>query len=64
MRTPLPSRIGVPDALRPESLTAQTVPAPVPESEVFTPEQIGHALAAPTPQAGHTAPSAANAPAR
>jgi PQQ-dependent dehydrogenase (methanol/ethanol family) len=41
---------------------AQTVPAPVPESEVFSPEQIGHALAAPTPQAGHTAPSAANAP--
>ena len=42
--------------------TAQTVPAPVPESEVFSPEQIGHALAAPTPQAGHTAPNAANAP--
>jgi PQQ-dependent dehydrogenase (methanol/ethanol family) len=41
---------------------AQTVPAAVPESEVFPPEQIGHALAAPTPQAGHTAPSAANAP--
>jgi PQQ-dependent dehydrogenase (methanol/ethanol family) len=34
----------------------------VPENEVFTREDIGHALAAPTPEAGHTAPSAANAP--
>jgi lanthanide-dependent methanol dehydrogenase len=42
--------------------TAQTVPAPVPQSEVFTREQIGHALAAPTPDAGRTAPSEANAP--
>ena len=41
---------------------AQTCRTPVPESEVFTREQIGHALAAPTPQAGHTAASAANAP--
>ncbi len=40
----------------------QTVPAPVPENEVFTREQIGHALSAPTPEAGHTAPSPANAP--
>ena len=39
------------------------VPAPVPADEVFSPEQIGHALSAPTPEAGHTAPSAANAPA-
>jgi PQQ-dependent dehydrogenase (methanol/ethanol family) len=41
---------------------SQTIPAPVPESEVFTREEIGHALAAPTPEAGHTAPSTANAP--
>jgi lanthanide-dependent methanol dehydrogenase len=41
---------------------AQTIPSPVPENEVFTREEIGHALAAPTPEAGHTAPSAANAP--
>jgi PQQ-dependent dehydrogenase (methanol/ethanol family) len=34
----------------------------VPENEVFTREDIGHALAAPTPEAGHTAPSTANAP--
>jgi lanthanide-dependent methanol dehydrogenase len=41
---------------------AQTVPAPVPQSDVFTRDQIGHALAAPTPDAGRTAPSEANAP--
>jgi len=41
---------------------AQTVPPPVAASEVFPPEQIGHALSAPTPQVGHTAPSEANAP--
>ncbi|MBV9913278.1 MAG: PQQ-dependent dehydrogenase, methanol/ethanol family [Sinobacteraceae bacterium] len=41
---------------------AQTVPAPVPASEVFTREQIGHALAEPTPDAGKAAPSAANSP--
>jgi PQQ-dependent dehydrogenase (methanol/ethanol family) len=41
---------------------AQTIPSSVPENEVFTREEIGHALAAPTPEAGHTAPSAANAP--
>ncbi len=34
---------------------AQTVPAPVPANEVFTREQIGHALSAPTPEAGRTA---------
>lgn len=46
----------------PIAVHAQTVPAPVPADEVFTREQIGHALAAPTPEAGHTAASAANAP--
>jgi PQQ-dependent dehydrogenase (methanol/ethanol family) len=48
--------------LIPCAAAAQTVPAPVPENEVFKREEIGHALAAPTPGAGHTAPSAANAP--
>ena len=48
--------------LLPFAATAQTIPPPVPASEVFPRESIGHALAAPTPQAGHTAPSAANAP--
>jgi PQQ-dependent dehydrogenase (methanol/ethanol family) len=42
---------------------SQTIPAPVPDNEVFTRAQIGHALAAPTPEAGKTAPSLANAPA-
>ncbi|HEY2683061.1 MAG TPA: PQQ-dependent dehydrogenase, methanol/ethanol family [Steroidobacteraceae bacterium] len=41
---------------------AQTMPAPVPDSEVFKREDIGHALAPPSPQTGHTAASAANAP--
>jgi len=36
------------------SVAAQTVPPPVPANEVFTREQIGHALAAPTPNAGRT----------
>ncbi|MBV9841808.1 MAG: PQQ-dependent dehydrogenase, methanol/ethanol family [Sphingomonadaceae bacterium] len=45
------------------ALMAQTLPAPVPANEVFTREQIGHALAVPTPQAGQTMPSAAGAPA-
>ncbi|MBV8784591.1 MAG: methanol/ethanol family PQQ-dependent dehydrogenase [Gammaproteobacteria bacterium] len=49
-------------ALLPAALCAQPVPPGVPAGEVFTPEQIGHALAAPTPQAGHAAPSEANAP--
>jgi len=62
MRTPL-HLVFVSTALCAAVAAAQTVPAPVPESEIFSPEQIGHALAAPTPQAGHTAPSAANAPA-
>ena len=57
----------LPPALAPLTLLAQiassqTVPAPVPASEVFSPEQVGHALAAPTPQAGRTAPNPANAP--
>jgi PQQ-dependent dehydrogenase (methanol/ethanol family) len=42
---------------------AQTIPSPVPENEVFKREDIGHALARPTPGAGHTQASAANAPA-
>src|SRR5580693_4585345 len=41
---------------------SQTVPAPVPENEVFKREDIGHSLAAPTPEAGRTAASSANAP--
>jgi PQQ-dependent dehydrogenase (methanol/ethanol family) len=61
MRTPLHVALAS-TALFAAAATAQTVPAPVPESEIFSPEQIGHALAQPTPQAGHTAPSAANAP--
>ena len=50
-------------SLTPVAALSQTIPAPVPESEVFTREQIGHALAAPTPEAGHIAPNVANAPA-
>jgi lanthanide-dependent methanol dehydrogenase len=49
--------------LVPLAVNAQTVPAPVPADAVFTREQIGHAIAEPTPQAGRTMPSAANAPA-
>jgi glucose dehydrogenase len=41
---------------------AQKVPAPVPPDEVFKREDIGHALTAPTPEAGRTAASAVNAP--
>jgi PQQ-dependent dehydrogenase (methanol/ethanol family) len=40
-----------------------TVPAPVPDNGVFTLKEIGHAIADPTPQAGRTMPSIANAPA-
>jgi lanthanide-dependent methanol dehydrogenase len=47
----------------PAAVFAQTIPSPVPENEVFSREEIGHALAAPTPEAGHTAPSIVNAPA-
>jgi len=61
MRTPLHLALAS-MALYAGFAAAQTVPAPVPESVVFSPEQIGHALAPPTPQVGHTAPSAANAP--
>jgi lanthanide-dependent methanol dehydrogenase len=42
---------------------AQTMPEAVPSSEVFPPELIGHALAAPTPDVGRVAASNANAPA-
>ena len=45
------------------ALRAQTVPAPVPDNGVFTLKEIGHAIADPTPQAGRTMPSTANAPA-
>lgn len=41
---------------------AQTVPPAVPADAVFTAAQIGHALAPPTPNAGRTEPSVANAP--
>ncbi len=41
---------------------SQTVPSPVPQDEVFSREEIGHALAAPTPEAGHIAANSANAP--
>ena len=49
-------------SLTPLVAISQVIPAPVPESEVFTREQIGHALAPPTPNVGKAAPSAANAP--
>jgi lanthanide-dependent methanol dehydrogenase len=49
--------------LAPLAAGAQNVPPPTPADEVLRADVIGHALAAPTPQAGHTAPSAANAPA-
>ncbi len=47
----------------PLAAVAQNVPDPVPASEVFTPAQIGHALAEPTPQAGKTNASLTDAPA-
>src|ERR1700683_869551 len=50
-------------SLVPAAVLAQSMPAPVPENEIFKREDIGHALAAPTPEAGHTAASAANSPA-
>jgi PQQ-dependent dehydrogenase (methanol/ethanol family) len=49
-------------SLVPVCAAAQTVPAPVPQEEVFSASQIGQALSEPTPDAGKTAPSAANAP--
>lgn len=42
--------------------SGQTMSAPVPADEIFTREQIGHAVSPPTPEAGKTAPSPANAP--
>jgi lanthanide-dependent methanol dehydrogenase len=50
-------------AIAPLAAFSQTIPSPVPDNEVFKREDIGHALAAPTPEAGHTAASAANSPA-
>ena len=47
----------------PAMLSAQQVPPPVPANEVFTREQIGRALAPPTPSAGRTNASLVNAPA-
>jgi lanthanide-dependent methanol dehydrogenase len=49
-------------ALTPLVAISQVIPAPVPQSEVFTREEIGHALAPPTPNVGKAAPSAVNAP--
>src|ERR1700723_874315 len=49
-------------SLTPLVAISQVIPAPVPESEVFTREEIGHALAPPTPSVGKAAPSAADAP--
>jgi lanthanide-dependent methanol dehydrogenase len=46
----------------PATAMPQTIPAPVPQNEVFSREEIGHALAAPTPDAGRTAASEADAP--
>jgi hypothetical protein len=48
--------------LGPCAAMSQTVPAPVSPDEVFTIEQIGHALSPPTPEAGHTDASRENAP--
>jgi len=50
-------------AAAPAALLAQTLPAPVPQNEVFTREQIGRALAPPTPGAGPTLANPAAAPA-
>jgi lanthanide-dependent methanol dehydrogenase len=55
----LPAAVG----LMPALVLAQSVPPAVPADAVFSREQIGHALAPPTPGIGRTAPSAANAPA-
>ena len=44
------------------SAAAQTIPAPVGKDEIFAADKIGRALSPPTPDAGHTAPSPANAP--
>jgi glucose dehydrogenase len=55
--------IMIPFAVGSLAAVAQKIPDPVPANEVFTREEIGRALAAPTPEAGHTAASLANAPA-
>ncbi len=55
-------RIAVLLSFAPLVVFSQTIPTPVPENEVFKREDIGHALAAPTPEAGRTRASAANAP--
>jgi glucose dehydrogenase len=49
-------------AVLPAMASAQTMSPPVPAGEVFTAAQIGRALSPPTPNAGKTAPSLANAP--
>src|SRR3954451_18670508 len=49
-------------AAAPAALLAQSLPAPVPANEGFTREQIGRALAPPTPQAGPTMANPAAAP--
>jgi PQQ-dependent dehydrogenase (methanol/ethanol family) len=48
--------------LMPALVLAQSVPPAVPADAVFSREQIGHALAPPTPAVGRTAASVANAP--
>ena len=50
--------------LVPLAVFAQSVPAPVPENEVFKREDIGHASAAPTPEAGRTAAKPRQCPGR
>jgi lanthanide-dependent methanol dehydrogenase len=49
-------------ALTPLAALSQTFPEAVPADEVFRPEDIGHALSPPTPDAGRTSASPANAP--
>ncbi|WP_419814207.1 PQQ-dependent dehydrogenase, methanol/ethanol family [Glacieibacterium sp.] len=49
-------------AALPVMVSAQTMSPPVPAGEIFTAAQIGRALSPPTPNAGKTAPSLANAP--
>jgi lanthanide-dependent methanol dehydrogenase len=49
-------------SILPATAFSQTMPSAVPENEVFKREDIGHALAAPTPDAGRTTANPANAP--
>jgi lanthanide-dependent methanol dehydrogenase len=58
-----PSFLIIPLAIGSLAAMAQKIPDPVPANEIFSREEIGHALSAPTPEAGRTAPSLANAPA-